>query len=75
MSLHPIDRLLSLPEASPLLGLRTTSIYAALKTGRLQAIKVGAKTLIAESEIARFRASLPTIGRQGDASSSPSQAA
>ncbi len=62
--MQSIDRLLSLPEASPLLGLRTTSIYAAIKTGKLQAIKVGAKTLIAESEIVRFRASLPTIGRQ-----------
>jgi excisionase family DNA binding protein len=72
---HSIDKLLSLPEASPLLGLRTTSIYAAIKIGKLQAIKVGARTLIAESEIARFRAALQTIGRKSDAPASASQAA
>jgi hypothetical protein len=37
-----------------------------LKAGRIAAIKQGRRTLVAESEIVRYRATLPTIGRAPD---------
>lgn len=58
-----IDRLYSVRDALPLIGKGLTGFYAELKAGKLTAIKQGARTFIAESEIARYRATLPTIGR------------
>ena len=57
------DRLYPVPEALPLLGLRTTKFYAELKAERIGAVKVGTRTLVPGSEIIRYRACLPTIGR------------
>lgn len=58
-----IDRLYSVREALPLIGKGVTGFYAELKAGKIAAIKQGRRTLIAESEIVRYRATLPTIGR------------
>ena len=60
------DRLFSIKESRPLTGLGPTKTYEAIKLGRLAAVKVGARTLIPASEIARFRASLPVVGRKFD---------
>ena len=57
------DRLYPLLEALPLLGLRTTKFYAELKASRIGAVKVGKRTFVPGSEIARYRATLSTIGR------------
>ena len=57
------DRLYPIPEALPLLGLRTTKFYSELKADRLGAVKVGTRTFVPGSEIVRYRATLPTIGR------------
>jgi excisionase family DNA binding protein len=60
------DRLYTVAEALPLLGVKLTKFYALLEEGKLQAIKLDAKTLISEGEILRFRASLPVIGRKAE---------
>ena len=57
------DRLYPIPEALPLLGLRTTKFYAELKASHIGAVKVGTRTFVPGSEIVRYRATLPTIGR------------
>lgn len=62
-----IDRLYTVREALPLIGKGLTGFYAELKAGNLTAIKQGKRTFVAESEIARYRAALPTIGRMPDA--------
>jgi len=56
------DRLYTIKEAMPLLGVGLTKIYAMANEDKIQMIKNGKRTFIAESEIVRFRASLPTIG-------------
>jgi hypothetical protein len=61
-----IDRLYSVREALPLIGKGLTGFYAELKAGRIAAIKQGRRTLVAESEIVRYRATLPTIGHAPD---------
>ncbi len=58
------DRLLSVKEALPKLGVGLTKFHALLNEGKLQAIKIGPRTMISEGEILRFRASLPKLGRQ-----------
>lgn len=58
-----IDRLFTVRESLPLIGKGMTGFYAELKAGNITAIKQGKRTFIAESEIVRYRATLPTIGR------------
>lgn len=67
-----IDRLYTVREVLPLIGKGLTGFYAELKAGNLTAIKQGSRTFIAESEIARYRATLPTIGRKTDAAANVS---
>ena len=57
------DRLYAVPDALPLLGLRTTKFYAELNADRIGAVKVGTRTFVPGSEIVRYRAALPTVGR------------
>ena len=57
------DRLYPIPEALPLLGLRTTKFYAELKANRIGAVKVGVRTFVPGREILRYREGLQTIGR------------
>lgn len=64
-----IDRLISVKDVLPLIGKGLTGFYAELKAGHLTAIKQGKRTFVAESEIARYRATLKTIGRLPDATS------
>jgi excisionase family DNA binding protein len=64
--METIDRLYSVQEALPLLGLKLTKFYSLLEKGELQALKNGSKTVIRESEIIRYRNSLQTIGRKPD---------
>ena len=44
-------------------GIGRTSIFAAIKTGELQARKFGSKNLIERAELRRWISTLPTIGR------------
>jgi hypothetical protein len=62
-----VDRLLSVRDALPLIGKGFTGFYADVKSGKITAVKQGRRTFIAESEIARYRNTLPTIGRAPDA--------
>ncbi len=64
--MEKIDRLYTVRDALPLLGIGLTKFYALLEEGKLQAVKLDTKTLISEGEILRFRASLPKLGRQDD---------
>jgi len=43
-----------IPEACHRIGIARTSIYALIKSGEIRSIKVGARTLIPESELQRF---------------------
>lgn len=46
--------LLTVNEAAARLGIGRTALYALLRTHELGFVKIGARTLIAEREIARF---------------------
>ena len=43
-----------IPEACNRIGIARTSIYALIKSGEIKSIKVGARTLIPETELQRF---------------------
>jgi excisionase family DNA binding protein len=59
-----LARLLFSPkEAQTLLGVSHASLYRLLRAGRLDARKIGAKTVITAESIERFIAGLPTAGR------------
>ncbi|OYU50499.1 MAG: hypothetical protein CFE31_02825 [Rhizobiales bacterium PAR1] len=57
-------RLLSLEETRRLLGIGNTKLFELLKTGQLSARKLGARTVIAESELIRFQQQLPQVRGQ-----------
>ncbi len=50
----------TLPEAVQYSGMSRTSIYAALKMGKLEAKKCGRRTLISVASLDAYLASLPT---------------
>lgn len=60
-------RLYSVKEAMPLLGLTQTTFYERVKEGKLLAVKSGRRTFVPETEITRFQAEMPAIGRGADA--------
>jgi len=43
-----------IPEACRRIGIARTSIYQLIKDGEIKSIKVGARTLIPETELQRF---------------------
>ena len=43
-----------IPEACNRIGIARTSIYALIKSGEIKSIKIGARTLIPETELQRF---------------------
>ena len=51
---------LSIPEAVKASGIGRTTIFDMIKTGRLPAKKLGARTLILRSDLEAFVASLPS---------------
>lgn len=44
-------RLIAIPEVSTITSLRKTALYELIKAGELRPVKIGRKTLFAESEI------------------------
>lgn len=44
-------RLIAIPEVSNITSLRKTALYELIKAGELRPVKIGRKTLFAESEI------------------------
>ncbi|MEO6152121.1 MAG: helix-turn-helix domain-containing protein [Croceibacterium sp.] len=50
---------LTLPDAVNVSGLSRTSLYEALKRGKLTAIKAGRRTLILHTELEAYMAALP----------------
>jgi excisionase family DNA binding protein len=52
MNMEPVT--ISVSSAAKVLGLGRTSIYALLKNGKLDAIKVGRRTLLTTSSIKRL---------------------
>lgn len=44
----------SVPDACARLGISRTTLYALIGTGQLRSFKVGAKTLIPESDLQKF---------------------
>jgi excisionase family DNA binding protein len=52
----------SVAEVSVQTGLGRDSLYAAIRSGRLVARKLGRRTLITEQDLHRFLASLPKAG-------------
>ena len=61
--MNPIDRLFSIQEAMPLLGVKLTKFYALLDQGQIEAVKIGRRTMVSENEIRRFRDSLVIKGK------------
>jgi excisionase family DNA binding protein len=55
----PIDSLLAIKDAAATIGVCRASLYPIMASGRLSAVKVGARTMIRRSELERFLASLP----------------
>jgi hypothetical protein len=52
----------SVAEAAQAIGSSRSAIYVALKEKRLNAKKIGARTVIEDVELRRYVASLPTMG-------------
>lgn len=69
------DKLYTVQEALPLMGMRLTRFYALVGAGEIATIKNGRRTLIAESEILRFRATLPVMGRRAPLANDQTRAA
>jgi excisionase family DNA binding protein len=54
METHMEPLALSINETAKLLGVGRSSVYALLKTGRLDAIKIGRRTLLTTESIKRL---------------------
>lgn len=54
------DRLLTIDEGRKILNCGRTYFYELIKTQKLKAVKMGRKTLVAQTEIEAFKASLKT---------------
>jgi prophage regulatory protein len=50
-TLAPPQRLIALPEVSSITSLRKTALYQLIKAGELRPVKLGRKTVFAESEV------------------------
>ncbi len=55
------DKLYALDEASPYVGMERSSIYRAIREGKLRAIKTGRTTKLLGSDIIAFRDALPLL--------------
>ncbi|MGJ5088983.1 helix-turn-helix domain-containing protein [Bradyrhizobium sp. HKCCYLRH1065] len=55
---------LTVPEAAALSSLGQTSIYKAIKEGRLRIRKYGTRTIITRADLASFLESLPDATKQ-----------
>lgn len=55
------DKLYTLDEASPYVGMQRSAIYRAIREGRLRAIKTGRTTKLLGCDIILFRDSLPVM--------------
>lgn len=61
-----IPRLLySAAETEQILGVSHATLYRLLRAGRLDAKKIGCKTVITAESIQQFIAGLPSVGRPG----------
>jgi excisionase family DNA binding protein len=58
------ERFLTVAEACKLLSMGATRFYAEVGAGKLQVRKMGRRTVVAESEVARYQAALPVVGRK-----------
>lgn len=58
------DRLLPAREFRSRAGIGTTKFYELLNAGTIRAVKLGSRTLVPESEVARLIASLPSAGHR-----------
>jgi predicted DNA-binding transcriptional regulator AlpA len=58
------ERFLSVREACALLSMGQTRFYAEVSASKIQVRKMGRRTVVAESEIARYQEALPVIGRK-----------
>lgn len=56
----------SVNELLAILPLGRTSLYAAIKSGKLRAIKLGKKTLFLAPDVIEFLASLPALKNVGE---------
>jgi excisionase family DNA binding protein len=53
------DKLYTITEALPFLGVRRTAVYAHINSGRLRAVKLGRATRLLGRDIAVFHENLP----------------
>ena len=53
------DKLYTITEALPFLGVQRTSVYGHINSGRLRAVKLGRATRLLGRDIAAFHKSLP----------------
>jgi excisionase family DNA binding protein len=58
----PTQVLISLQEASRILGVARTTMYTLINSGELQCLKIGTRTLFRRAEIDDFINRLPTRG-------------
>ncbi|MBO0718076.1 MAG: helix-turn-helix domain-containing protein [Rhizobiales bacterium] len=59
----PPSLTVTVDEACRLIGIGRSLFYEAVRNGDLQVRKYGARTLVLRSEIDRFVANLPAVGR------------
>jgi len=57
---------LTVPEAAELSSLGQTSIYKAIKEGRLRIRKYGTRTIIIRADLQSFLETLPDLPERGD---------
>lgn len=69
------DKLYTIAEALPFLGVRRTSVYGHINSGRLRAVKLGRATRLLGRDISAFHKSLPgfisTDNRDSDLQGAP----
>lgn len=53
-----LDKLYDIREAAPFLGVKRTTIFRAIRSGQLRALKVGRATRLLGRDIAAFQTSL-----------------
>jgi excisionase family DNA binding protein len=49
-----LEKMYSVPEAAEVLGISTWTIYAYLSSGKLQRSKIGSRTVVRESSLAKL---------------------
>jgi excisionase family DNA binding protein len=63
--MNPPDRLLTMKEAAPMLGLSVRALRHRIRRGQIKAVPMGRRLMMRESDLQAFIASLPYVNGGG----------